>query len=124
MIEKTIEEMYVKMEQKEHILKLPDTYIGSIEKVRTTMWVLDERTASFIKKEVEFIPAFYKIFDEVLVNAYDQFIRISDKKDTETRKYKRVKTIRVSIENDTISVFNCLGWCFGRDESVGMGTRP
>lgn len=34
-IEKTVEETFVKKTQLEHIFDLPDTYIGSIEKNRT-----------------------------------------------------------------------------------------
>jgi len=40
--ELTIEDIYQKMEHKEHALELPDTYIGSIELHEEVMWVVDE----------------------------------------------------------------------------------
>ena len=38
----------VKLDHKTHILKLPDTYIGSIEKTQESMWYLNEENR-FIK---------------------------------------------------------------------------
>ena len=40
--ELTIEDIYQKMEHKEHALELPDTYIGSIESHEEVMWVVNE----------------------------------------------------------------------------------
>lgn len=40
--ELTIEDIYQKKEQKEHVLELPDTYIGSIDLHEDYMWVIDE----------------------------------------------------------------------------------
>ena len=40
--ELAIEDIYQKMEQKEHALELPDTYIGSIEMHEELMWVIDD----------------------------------------------------------------------------------
>ncbi|KAK8941030.1 DNA topoisomerase 2 [Platanthera zijinensis] len=39
---KTIEEVYHKKTQLEHILLRPDTYIGSIEKHTQTLWVYEK----------------------------------------------------------------------------------
>lgn len=39
---KTIEQMYQKMTPLEHIKKLPDTYIGSIERTDAEMWVWNQ----------------------------------------------------------------------------------
>ncbi|VVB11302.1 unnamed protein product [Arabis nemorensis] len=39
--EKTIEEMYQKKSQLEHILLRPNTYIGSVEKHTQTLWVYE-----------------------------------------------------------------------------------
>lgn len=40
--ELTVEDIYQKKEQKEHVLELPDTYIGSIDLHEDYMWIIDE----------------------------------------------------------------------------------
>jgi DNA topoisomerase-2 len=37
------------------------------------MWVLDHRKNKFENKKIKYIPGLYKIFDEILVNAADNF---------------------------------------------------
>ncbi|XP_006296839.2 DNA topoisomerase 2, partial [Capsella rubella] len=66
---KTIEEMYQKKSQLEHILLRPDTYIGSIEKHTQTLWVYENE--EMVSRPVTYVPGLYKIFDEILVNAAD-----------------------------------------------------
>ncbi|GKY99436.1 hypothetical protein MPSEU_000898200 [Mayamaea pseudoterrestris] len=66
---KTVEEMYQKKTQLEHILLRPDTYIGSIERDTKTMFVLDGDR--IVEKEIVFTPGLFKIFDEIVVNAAD-----------------------------------------------------
>ncbi|CAH8366429.1 unnamed protein product [Eruca vesicaria subsp. sativa] len=66
---KTIEEMYQKKSQLEHILLRPDTYIGSIEKHTQTLWVYENE--EMVNRPVTYVPGLYKIFDEILVNAAD-----------------------------------------------------
>lgn len=69
--QKTIEGIYQKKSQLEHILLRPDTYIGSVEPVREIMWVFDKENEMMIQKEIKYVPGLYKIFDEILVNAAD-----------------------------------------------------
>ncbi|XP_062220005.1 DNA topoisomerase 2-like [Phragmites australis] len=66
---KTIEEMYQKKTQLEHILLRPDTYIGSVEKHTQTLWVYEG--GAMAHRSVTYVPGLYKIFDEILVNAAD-----------------------------------------------------
>ncbi|XP_058196759.1 DNA topoisomerase 2-like isoform X1 [Rhododendron vialii] len=66
---KTIEEIYQKRSQREHILLRPDTYIGSIIKNTQTLWVYEN--GSMVSRPVTYVPGLYKIFDEILVNAAD-----------------------------------------------------
>ena len=40
------------------------------------MWVLDSDSEKFVLKNVQFVPGFYKIFDEILVNAADNKVSI------------------------------------------------
>jgi len=75
MREKTIEETYQKKTPLEHILLRPDTYVGSIEMEKSARWVLREGNLKFTNEEVLYVPALYKIFDEVLVNAADNYQR-------------------------------------------------
>ena len=101
---KTVEETFVKKSQLEHIIDLPDTYIGSVEKTELETWVLDDDNESMIFKTISYIPGLYKIFDEVLVNAIDQHVRIENDKNF---KHK-VNTIKVNfdVDNNNISVYN------------------
>lgn len=68
---KTATETYQKLTQLEHILRRPDTYIGSIERAEQTMWVFNKETIQMEQRSVSFVPGLYKIFDEILVNAAD-----------------------------------------------------
>ncbi len=68
---KTVEEIYQKKTQLEHILLRPDTYIGSTEHIKQPMWVWDSADQCMVYREINYVPGFYKIFDEILVNAAD-----------------------------------------------------
>ncbi|KAG5720147.1 DNA topoisomerase 2, partial [Termitomyces sp. T112] len=94
---KTASETYVKLSQLEHIMKRPDTYIGSIETITQTMWTYDMNTKRMVYRDVKYVPGFLKIVDEILVNAADN--KIND---------PNMDTLKVSIdiENCTISVYN------------------
>ena len=104
---KTIEEEYKKYTHKEHILEIPDTYVGSIEKTVDNFWVLNNEQTGIEWKLIGVIPALYKIFDEILVNSYDHYIR-SKMLNVKDSNHLLVKTIKVSIdaENSEISVYN------------------
>jgi len=95
MTKKTIEETYQMMTQHEHVLKRPDTYIGSIVKQKQTEWVFKKDKIK--QKEVEYVPGFLKIVDEAITNALDHSQRHSD-----------VTTIKVDVSSETgeISVMN------------------
>jgi hypothetical protein len=72
--EKSIEQIYQKKTQLEHILLRPDSYIGSIQKMTQPMWVLSgssPASAKVVQKTITYVPGLYKIFDEILVNAAD-----------------------------------------------------
>lgn len=71
----TIEKEYQKMSQLEHILVRPDTYVGSIERDKKSFWVLNDAEDAFEERELEFVPGLYKIFDEIIVNAADNYQR-------------------------------------------------
>ena len=63
---------YKQLDQREHVLKRPDSYMGSIEPDEfNNMWLCDENH-EFIRKNVIISAGFIKIFDEILTNASDQ----------------------------------------------------
>lgn len=68
-------EKYQKLTQLEHIIKRPDTYIGSTERTEKHMWVFNSETEQIEAREVSYVPGLYKIFDEILVNAADNKTR-------------------------------------------------
>ncbi|KAK9422434.1 putative DNA topoisomerase [Seiridium unicorne] len=68
---KTATETYQKLTQLEHIIKRPDTYIGSVERTEQQMWIFDKELNRMQFRKVSFVPGLYKIFDEILVNAAD-----------------------------------------------------
>ncbi|PTB70795.1 type II DNA topoisomerase [Trichoderma citrinoviride] len=68
---KTATETYQKLTQLEHIIKRPDTYIGSVEKTEQQMWVYNKESKQMEYRNITYVPGFYKIFDEILVNAAD-----------------------------------------------------
>uniref|UniRef100_A0A4W5PMD1 DNA topoisomerase 2 n=1 Tax=Hucho hucho TaxID=62062 RepID=A0A4W5PMD1_9TELE len=61
----SVERVYQKKTQLEHILLRPDTYIGSVEPVTQQMWVFDEDLGMNLR-EITYVPGLYKIFDEIL----------------------------------------------------------
>ena len=92
----SVERLYQKKSQHEHILLRPDTYIGSVEEITQTMWVYDEGIGMNFR-EVTYVPGLYKIFDEILVNAADNKQR--------DPKMNLIK-INIDVENNKISIWN------------------
>jgi len=92
---KTVEEMYQKKSQLEHILLRPDTYVGSVERITQEMYVFEGK--EIIEKEITYTPGLYKIYDEILVNAAD-----NKQRDTNMDKLNIV----INPEENVISVQN------------------
>lgn len=90
-------ETYQKLTQLEHIIKRPDTYIGSVEAQEKQMWVYNSELESMESRTVTFVPGLYKIFDEIVVNAADN-----------KQRDKNMDAVKVTIdrENGEISVYN------------------
>lgn len=53
------------------------------------MWVWDEAHERMHFKSIEFVPGLYKIFDEILVNAADNY-----------QRDRTMNTLKVTIEPD------------------------
>jgi DNA topoisomerase-2 len=120
-----VEDRYGKKEELEHILELPDTQIGSTEFENYNFWVPggesdDNSNIKFTRQDIKFTPGLYKIIDEILVNAYDQAIRLTvikkqmieqnnlDPDDEKSINIELVKNIKIEINMETgmISVYN------------------
>lgn len=93
---KTVEQIYQKKSQHEHILTRPDMYIGTIEPITEDIWVFDEADNIMKQRKCTWIPGLYKIFDEILVNAADNKVR-----DPEGQT-----VIKIWIDNHSVRVFN------------------
>lgn len=102
-------EKYKLKELKEHILELPDTYIGSIIPCKLeSVWVAESNDGdhpTFINKDITISIGLYKIFDEILVNACDMITRtrMNFKSD---ESIKITKKIKVNISEHEISIYN------------------
>lgn len=87
-----------KLDHRTHILKLPDTYIGSVEKTTEEAWVFNVESSKIQKKLTNFIPGEYKIFDEIIVNAFDQYVRTNQ---PGVSVEHPVKNIWINVNPDT-----------------------
>ena len=103
-----VEDKYKKYELLEHILALPDTYIGSIESVKVKTYVFNDSSKKMEEKELTYIPGLLKIFDEVIVNAIDHSMRLKAEEGKGKEDIKHVKNIKVTINKDTgyITIYN------------------
>jgi len=93
---------YKKMTPREHVLALPDTYVGSTETQKETAWVYDPTSQKMERRVIAYNPAFYKIFDEAIVNAADEVVRRS----THAERSQRVTQIDVTLTATQITVRN------------------
>ena len=51
-------------------------YIGSVELMSQTMWTYDSEQKRMTNREVKYVPGFFKIVDEILVNAADHKVML------------------------------------------------
>jgi DNA topoisomerase II len=96
---------YQQKTDKQHILDNPDTYIGSVEKVDSDIWVFDEATQRIVLKDIEYVPGLYKLFDEGIVNARDHVVRMIQSKAANKKVVSAIETTitpdgMIVIEND------------------------
>ena len=66
---------YQKHTHHQHILELPDTYVGSTKTNEEARWVYDASSNKMVWRKLQFNPGLYKLFDEILVNARDEYVR-------------------------------------------------
>ena len=83
---------YQQKTDKQHILDNPDTYIGSVEKVDSQMWVFDDASQTVVLKDIEYVPGLYKLFDEGIVNARDHVVRMIQRQSEGTKPVTYIDT--------------------------------
>jgi DNA topoisomerase-2 len=91
---------YQKLTDKEHILKKPDTYLGSIDKNEQTMFIFENN--KIIEKNISFIPALFKLFDEGIVNCRDHVVRQQHAISNKQENALPVSKINISIDDEGI----------------------
>lgn len=89
----TYNEQVVSTDDLEHVLSLPQMYVGDTELVSTLAWIYDEEQGKMVQEQIEYSPACLKIIDEALVNAYD--VAIKTRKDNAEHL---VTFIKVSVD--------------------------
>lgn len=84
---------YKVLSNTEHVLARPGMYVGSVSETVSEQWVfLEDR---FSRKQVCYVPALYKLFDEAISNAYDASV------EDET-----LKSIKVCVDETTMNFVN------------------
>ena len=97
---------YKKHTHREHVLELPDTYVGSTDTIEDSRWVFNGESQKMEYRSLQFNPGLYKIFDEVLVNARDALVRSANVKhiDVTCSLVKDIYTISVKNDGDGIPI--------------------
>ena len=90
---------YQRKTHREHILDLPDTYIGSVTTADEEVFLRNEDT--FKTATIPVNPGFYKLIDELLVNAHDQVVRLRSRQSTNP-----VKNIEIHCGASLFSIKN------------------
>ena len=93
---------YQKKDLATHIYDTPDTYVGGSDLIEETLPILLE-DGTIQTNTFEYIPALYNIFNEILVNARDQIIRLQQNKSKNP-----VTCLKITIDKETglITIFN------------------
>lgn len=97
---------YQELDLHQHVLKRPDTYVGSVRKEKSIEFVFNNNEKRIEEKEFKVIPAVVRLFIEALSNAVDNKWR-SDEQNIEC-KYIRIhvdkETGETSIQNDGMAI--------------------
>jgi DNA gyrase/topoisomerase IV subunit B len=101
MAQKEVDQKYKKHELRDHIYQLPDTYIGSVESTPIESYIYNEQSNNMVKTNITYVPGLFKIYDEIVVNALDHFMRLRDEMKKGKKDVKPVKQIRISIDKSS-----------------------
>lgn len=92
---------YKKLSHVEHVYELPDSYVGSVDPSDIETYVVDENN-EVVHKKITYVPALFKIYDEIIVNAEDQYVRLLHTKGFPVTQMH----ITIDVENNCVSVMN------------------
>ena len=97
------EQSYKKLTHEQHVLELPDTYIGDIEQNTIHTWYYNETDRRMRETDLTYIPGEYKLYDEIIVNSLDQYTRMK-----EGNTEHPVRNIKINVDKTTgeICVYN------------------
>lgn len=107
-----IEEKYKSLSDVAHILLRPGTYVGStVLSEPVEEYVYDAEGGRFVARQVRYVPAFLKLFDEIFSNSID-----------ESRRNRSLDMIKVTVDRKTgtISVYDNGGIPVEMHKGVGM----
>jgi len=92
---------YQRKELVQHIYDAPDTYVGGSDIIEEKLPVYKDN--GIIYESIEYIPAIVSIFNEILVNARDHYIRLKS-----NSELNQVTTLKIEYDSDTQmwSVYN------------------
>lgn len=90
----SIDKKYQKLDDISHVIARPGMYIGSIKPHTATKWILEDD--KMVQQELTYNPGFLKIFDEIITNSVDESKRTGSK----------LNTIKVTIKDNTISIWD------------------
>jgi len=91
---KKVEEIWKELTPEEHVLRKPGMYLGSVKKQVSEMWLYEDNQMKL--REIEYLPAFLKLFDEIISNSVDESKRIGSK----------LNVIKVNVKDNYISVWD------------------
>ena len=94
---------YEEKDLRTHIFETTDTYAGSDQMIDSVLSYMRDSEKTIDIGSIKYIPAVYKMFDEIIVNARDQRERLKDRKDA-----MHLTEIRIDINKETgvVSVYN------------------
>ncbi len=95
-----ISKKYIKLEQRDHVLQKPGMYLGSVESDEYEIWLLNTEGTKMEKSIVNYTAGLFKIFDEVIANASDQYLRLKEFQN-DGKEVNPVKDIKVTICKET-----------------------
>lgn len=93
-----IANLYQKKTQLEHILLRPQMYIGSTDTIKKDLYIYNEKTNNMERKNINFNPGFNRIFEEILLNAFDNVTR--------PRSETNIINVNIDKSNNIISIYN------------------
>lgn len=91
----SIENKYQKLSDIDHVLKRSGMYISSTSHHSENRYLLNSNN-KFELNEIEYIPGFIKLFDEIITNSVDE----------SKRKGSKLNTIKVTVDNSKIIVMD------------------